>query len=80
MDCVKYATTRWERYEGSVRAVARVDDELGATNVYRLEVETGSCVVSKLPEFRIEWLLPGNFFPVYAEVANCCDDAVEVRD
>ena len=61
---------------GSIGAVADVDDELGAADIDGFEVQSRSCVVPELPEFRIERLLSRNFLPVDAEISDCSNDAV----
>ena len=76
MDSVENAATRRVWNIGSIGAVADVDDELGAADIDGFEVQSRSCVVPELPEFRIERLLSRNFLPVDAEISDCSNDAV----
>ena len=75
---IEDSATRWERNVGPEGTVAGVDDQLGRSNVYRLEVESTSGIVSELSEFRIDDLLSGDLFPVDRHISYCRNNAVKI--
>ena len=76
MDNVEDATSRGEGDVRPVRAVTRVDDQLGPAYVDGLEVESGSGVGSELTILWVQWLLSRDLFPVDGHISYRRYDAV----